>query len=1358
MSLVSPAGPPRASLARAVRLTRRLLVGLAAALASLCLCLWLTLYWGILPRLDDWRPRIEQWAGGALGLEVRIGRIAVESTGWVPTFQLSDIVLRDRAGREALRVPHLRAALSLPPLLVGKLRFDGLRVDGLALEVRRDRQGRIHVAGLDVTGAEQGSAADVAAAADWFFEQREFAIEHGAIRWIDEARAAPPLQLGDVRLVVRNGLRRHALRLDATPPPAWGERFTLIAQASAPLLARAGDWRRWKVALYALLPRVDAAQLDRYVALPFALERGSGALRAWVDVDAMSPRAATLDLALREVALRLQPRLDPLALGELTGRLAAQRAADGVAVQASGLAFTLPDGRRWPASRLALSWRQAQAPPDAPMPPVTGGEFEADRLDLALLAELAGRLPLGAGVRRLLAELDPVGELRDLRAGWDGSLDMPTHYRARARALGLAIRAAAAPDGHSVGRPGWRGAEVEFSASEVGGDARLHIADGAVEFPGVFEDPRVPVRRLDARLHWRIDAPGPGGAPRVELQVADMRFENEDGSGELQAAWHTGAAPGFGRGATLPGVLDLSGKLTRGRATRVARYLPLEIHASVRDWVRGAVRGGEVADVDFRLRGDLEDFPYINRKAGDFRIAGRVEDVTLAPLPGADAPDADPHWPAFTHVHGELVFERRSMHFERVGARLWDTDLADVRGGIRELGPRSMLEIEGHARGPAADLLRYIAATPIGGWLAGALAQTSAAGSADSRLALHLPIAHPADATLHGSVQLAGGDLRLRDATPLLAAAHGRIDFSQAGFQIVGAGARLAGGEVAVEGGSQSDGSLRVVASGRASADGLRRLPELAAYAPLLARLAGGSAYRLEWVHRDGAARWDLASTLAGMAIDLPAPLGKPDAATLPLRVAWADEPRASRDRLRIDLGQRLLSAQLLRDTASEPPRPLAGALALGAPLPDSVPGLQAAIDLPRLDLDAWRSVLGAAGTGAAGAWPREIALKTPELVVGGRRLSHVDAKIVRLSDGAAYGAGGWQADLQSDQASGRLTYREPRAGSPAGRLYARLSRLALPPSSDDGIERLLDRHDGALPALDIEVDAFELGARKLGALVVDAYNLPAAGEGGRGAWQLERLSLRVPEATLQASGQWTAPVAAGPRRMALDFKLDLTDAGDLVERLGFGRVLSGGKGRLAGRVAWSGSPLQLDLPTLEGRMTLALDNGRFLQVDPGVGRLLGVLSLQALPRRLTLDFSDLFGKGFAFDNASGDVDLAHGSARTNNLRFRGLQAAVLMDGSVDLVRETEDLYVVVVPEINAGTASLAYAAIHPAIGLGTFLAQYLLRAPLREASTREFRITGPWADPQIARVARLSAAAASSPTSPPPARSASAP
>ena len=155
----------------------------------------------------------------------------------------------------------------------------------------------------------------------------------------------------------------------------------------------------------------------------------------------------------------------------------------------------------------------------------------------------------------------------------------------------------------------------------------------------------------------------------------------------------------------------------------------------------------------------------------------------------------------------------------------------------------------------------------------------------------------------------------------------------------------------------------------------------------------------------------------------------------------------------------------------------------------------------------------------------------------------------------------------------------------------------------------------------------------------------------------------------------------------------------------------------------------------MSGQFNVNIEAGQFLKADPGLAKLLGVLSLQSLPRRLVLDFRDVFSEGFAFDFVRGDVTIDQGVAFTNNLQMKGVNAAVLMEGSADIAKETQDLKVIVVPEINAGTASLITAVINPVVGIGTFLAQIFLRQPLIKAATQEFHIDGSWADPKVTKV-----------------------
>jgi uncharacterized protein YhdP len=99
-------------------------------------------------------------------------------------------------------------------------------------------------------------------------------------------------------------------------------------------------------------------------------------------------------------------------------------------------------------------------------------------------------------------------------------------------------------------------------------------------------------------------------------------------------------------------------------------------------------------------------------------------------------------------------------------------------------------------------------------------------------------------------------------------------------------------------------------------------------------------------------------------------------------------------------------------------------------------------------------------------------------------------------------------------------------------------------------------------------------------------------------------------------------------------------------------------------------------------------------------------------------------------------VLIQQGIASTRNLQMKGVNAVVQMDGSSDIARETQNLRVLVLPEVDAGTASLlAGIALNPAIGLSTFLAQLILRQPLSRVNTQEFLIDGTWSDPKVTKV-----------------------
>jgi uncharacterized protein YhdP len=264
------------------------------------------------------------------------------------------------------------------------------------------------------------------------------------------------------------------------------------------------------------------------------------------------------------------------------------------------------------------------------------------------------------------------------------------------------------------------------------------------------------------------------------------------------------------------------------------------------------------------------------------------------------------------------------------------------------------------------------------------------------------------------------------------------------------------------------------------------------------------------------------------------------------------------------------------------------------------------------------------------------------------------------------------------------------------------------------------------LPALDIYADNFQIRQASLGKLEVTAV------PDGRD-WKLERLSVVNPDATLKVEGAWQGWLTQ-PRTM-VNVRLDVNDIGKLLVRLGQPEGVRRGTAKLEGPLSWAGNPGELDYATLSGNFLLEANKGQFLKLDPGIGKLLGVLSLQSLPRRLSLDFRDIFSEGLAFDEIVGTVKVNRGVANTENFRIQGPAVRIQMSGEVDLARETQKLRVKVFPSMS-DSLSVAGALIGgPIAGIATFVAQKLLKDPIDSIAAYEYDISGTWVDPQVSKV-----------------------
>jgi uncharacterized protein YhdP len=246
--------------------------------------------------------------------------------------------------------------------------------------------------------------------------------------------------------------------------------------------------------------------------------------------------------------------------------------------------------------------------------------------------------------------------------------------------------------------------------------------------------------------------------------------------------------------------------------------------------------------------------------------------------------------------------------------------------------------------------------------------------------------------------------------------------------------------------------------------------------------------------------------------------------------------------------------------------------------------------------------------------------------------------------------------------------------------------------------------------------------------LELTAFNVPAS---KTREWRISELSLSNPDATLEATGKWA--FKGGESVSSMDYTLHINNAGKFLDRLGFANVMKSGKGTMSGNISWKGLPFSFDIPSLSGEIKLDVRSGQIMRVDLGGAKLLGVLSLQGLPR-----LNEVVAEGLSFESIAATSNISRGVVQTDNFKMRSVNMTVAIDGSIDIVKESQNLHATVIPDYNLGTASAVYAlAINPVVGVGTFLAQLFLREPLARALTMDYKITGTWKEPVYIKLER---------------------
>ncbi len=1249
-------------------LSALILAGLLFAAIVLSLRYWL------LPNIAEYRDTIAASITQAAGQRVTIGTIGASWDGLRPHFSLRQVQVYDRAGLPALSFAHVEGTLAWLSVALGEVRLYSLEIDQPNLALLRTVKGEVYVGGVWVNQPDTESGF-----ADWVLRQHRVIVRGATLTWQDEMRDAPLLELHNAHLRLENRGHRHRFGLRAAPPQTLALPLDIRGDLKGSSLRNFSDWSG---TLYARLDYTDIAAWRNWLDLPFQLERGSGGVRVWLAIENKQLRGVTADVRLNDVLARLKPALPQLNMQYVSGRLSWRDLNPGLEFQASKFSFGIRDGLSFGPTSARFKTLPARGKKPA------AGELEVDGLAFAPLLDLAGYLPLEDAVREKLRQLQPRGELRELAASWSGSWEAPEHYAVKGKFADLAVQPYMLSPGNAL--PGFSGLSGNLDANEKGGVVGVNAHRMKLDLPGVF-DHALELDTLTAQVGWNSKT------GQREFKLTSAAFANSHLAGT--------AFGSYSPVANGPGKIDLNGQLNRADARFVSFYMPLVVGKDTRDWLEKSLKAGQSSDVRLRLKGDLAHFPFADGKSGLFEVAVKAGGGVLEYAPG---------WPVIEGIGVDLLFRGQSMDIYARAGHTYGMQLQKVHVQIADLmHMNELLTVDGEARGPTADMLKFVAQSPVNDMIDGFTEGMQATGNGLFKLSLKIPLRRLDDMTVAGSYAFQNNNVQLGEGAPMVEQVNGALQFTGSSVVIPRITAQFLGGPATLAAVTQQ-GVVQVNASGKATAAGLSK----AFTHPLLSRLQGSAKWNGQITLRKKLADAVFTSNLQGLGSELPLPFNKNAADSVMLRL----ERKASsldQDSIVISYG-RILAAQLERRRQDDGMKVERGVVNLGGgPLKLPLSGLWLSGTLPYLDLDHWRSVSGQTGVAGADFAVDGVSLKLAAVDVLGKRFNDLRLNAVAQN-------GSWQAALESREMSGNINWN--RSG--AGRLIGRFKSLTVPPSAPPKLSEAdvpaAPAENSELPALDITAENFSVRTMQLGHLEL------LAAPNGRD-WRIEKLKLSTPESVLSMDGVWQDWLQQPRSRVNL--QLESSDVGRLLARVGHPDSVKGGNAKLKGQFYWAGSPTEFNYATLSGLMSLEAHKGQFLKIEPGIGKLLGVLSLQSLPRRVTLDFRDVFSDGFAFDDISGSVKVNQGIVSGNDFKMDGPAAKVTMSGEADLARETQNLRVRVVPLFGDTVSGAATLLGGPMVGLTTLLVQKMLRDPIGQISAYEYSISGTWDNPVVTKL-----------------------
>jgi len=1254
------------------RLTKYLAY-LAAAIVIL-LAVAVGLFRLMLPRLPEYQEEIKEWAKAAVGMQVEFAGMNARwrLSGPEVNFYNAKLMRPDGSG-VLLSVDELSVGVGLMRLLVDReLVVDRVVISDTSLDLRQSDDGAWIIQGVPVDGLiRTGGDMSEGGGATVNVIARNIDLDF----W--PRGTAEPIELAVEQLEVRRDDVQLNIEVTVELPDDLGPRIEASANQRLGDKTDGGVWQ-----IFVEGRELQLAGWSRFQPPEFPeVTAGLADLSLWLDFSKDDIRSATANLVINDLTVDDEDAYTPI---DIQGRFEYSRDSGGWLLAADNFKLQESVGE-WPDSFL-----RADVTTDPSGKP-TVVDATASFINLDNLQLLSPWLP---EKQRLMLELyGPGGMVHGLELRISDLESDPIRIDLTAELDEVGIRA--------VERyPGISGFSGQVRADRSGGLLEIESRDLRVDMPAFLYEPIVFDDAIGTVI-WRRN----NDATIILSDSVRLRNADIDARSSLQVSLPSdGGSP----------LIDFVSNWNITDISAAPRYIPGKImKGNLYEWFDSALIAGRIPRGMTRLMGPLDNFPFDGGE-GTFLIEAHAEDTTLR---------YHPNWPALEQVSADIIVDSMRFYSDHSTAMTLGNQAVDGTVEIADMR-EPVLTVDAFATGTLETIRQFSAQSPIANVFGGQLDRFRVEGDASFDLQLRYPIKDKLAYTFSTKIRTNDGRLEVDGFAPPLTELTGQVTVTRDTIESEGLTARFLGEPLSIDLTHAAENMPQyaaiAMATGTATADAL--VEQLGI--PLKGLLGGSTRYTAKIMFPRGRIENPVPlqiavdTNLSGIGLDVPAPMGKSagDPRQMAIHIEFPEPKRIDSYGSSADEIQWALSF-LKEDEQWDFDR---GVVALGGAelIEPESRGLHIVGETPEVRLRDWLETAPEGGKGpGSGDRIRSIDLVVDDLYVVGQHLSRHRIKLDR-------GAQEWHVELDGEQAVGSVVVPYDFAGDAP--LVVDMQKLILPGSDDEDLQERDPTDPRTLPPVSIKVADLALGQRYFGSFEADF----ARTERG-----LEAASFnsRDESFTINGSGRWVAvPDDEEGQRSYLTAKLVSTDIEATTQRLNYQPGLVGDDMEVDFDLSWPGGPREDVLALLDGNIGIRFGTGQLDDVEPGAGRVFGLMSVVALPRRLSLDFQDVFAKGFGFDEIAGNFRISRGDTYTCDLTLKGPAADIGIIGKAGLASRDYSQTAIVNASVGDTLPIVGALVAGPQVAAALLIFTQIFKKPLQGMGQVYYSIEGSWDEPAI--------------------------